>query len=159
MSGLRHAEISASKMRDKRQALEPPNSQRCIMMFTRASFHRPVTEATVLRKFAHSFLWRRIYGRKISDVFSFPFNVKAWSRPIRCPLNEAIHINTHTCFHLSHEFLTILFLTISDYIFSLRIFIRLNNFHRCWHNLTHNCQKMSFFIFIFTKKKNAKCNK
>lgn len=41
----------------------------------RASFHRPVTEAAVLRKFARSFLRRRIYERKMfaqADVFFSP---------------------------------------------------------------------------------------
>lgn len=88
------------------------------------------------------------FMREKYPTFSFPFNVKAWLRPIRCPLNEAIH----TCFHLSHEFLTILFLTIlfltiSDYIFSLRIFIRPNNFHRCGTQFDTQLSKNVIFYF------------
>lgn len=125
-------------MRDKKQALEAPNSQRCIMMFARASFHRPVTEAAVLRKFTRSFLRRPIYERKMSDVFSFSFNVRAWSLPISYSLPAQQNI-TRARSHLSRGFLSILF---SGYIFALCIFIQTINFHlqsAVWHTIVKNC--------------------
>lgn len=71
----------------------------------RASFHRPVTEAAILRKFARSLLRRRIYGRELlagRRIF-FPFVREARSFPTSYSLSahKAIRVHVRVSFIMS----------------------------------------------------------
>lgn len=104
--------------RNSIQALDAPNSQRCIVMFP--SFVSTLSYGSGrITKIWPFLLWWWIYGREIFarvNVFFCHKNTIAF-----ISYSLFVH-NTHTRFHLYHEFLTILFFS---YIFALHAFIRL----------------------------------